>query len=166
MSIQCFGYFINPWSRHLRSSVELLRRSFTTAQETGDLKYAVYACDRLVTILLAVGDPLGDVQREAENGLEFARKAKFGYVVDIIAGQLALIRTLRGLTSSFPPSTMRSSMRGGSSGTWRATRIWYSPGAGIGSGNCRRASCRRLCVRRCGGIEGRAASADAAVHGN
>jgi len=98
---QCFGYFINPWSRHLRSSVELLRRSFTTAQETGDLKYAVYSCDRLVTLLLAVGDPLSDVQREAEIGLEFARKAKFGYIVDIIAGQLALIRTLRGLTSSF-----------------------------------------------------------------
>ena len=60
---------------------------------------AVYACDRLVTLLLAVGDPLSDVQREAENGLEFACKGKFGYIVDIIAGQLALIRTLRGQTS-------------------------------------------------------------------
>jgi hypothetical protein len=40
------------------------------------------------------------VQREAENGLEFARKAKFGYVVDIIIGQLRFIRTLQGLTSS------------------------------------------------------------------
>jgi len=55
----------------------------------------------LVTLLLAVGDPLSDVQREAEIGLEFTRKAKFSYIVDIIAGQLALIRTLRGLTSSF-----------------------------------------------------------------
>jgi PAS domain S-box-containing protein len=98
---QCFGYFVNPWSRHLRTSIELLRRSFTTAQEVGDLKYAIYSCDRLVTFLLAAGDPLGDVQREAENGLEFARKAKFGYTVDIIAGQLALIRTLRGLSPSF-----------------------------------------------------------------
>ena len=97
---QCFGYFVNPWSRHLRSSVELLRRSFTTAQKAGDLKYAVYSCDRLVTFLLAAGDPLGDVQREAENGLEFARKAKSGYIVDIIVGQLRFIRTLRGLTPS------------------------------------------------------------------
>jgi predicted ATPase len=38
---ECFGYFVNPWLRHLRNSVELLRRSFTTAQEVGDLKYAV-----------------------------------------------------------------------------------------------------------------------------
>src|SRR5262249_33371053 len=66
----------------------------------GDLKYAAFFCDRLVTLLLAVGDPLDDVQREAETGLEFARKAKFGYVVDIIIGQLRFIRTLRGLTPS------------------------------------------------------------------
>jgi PAS domain S-box-containing protein len=97
---QCFGYFINPWSRHLRSSLELLRRSFHTAQEAGDIKYAVYSCDRLVTILLAAGDPLGDVRREAETGLEFARKANFGYIVDIIIGQLRFIRALQGLTTS------------------------------------------------------------------
>ncbi|MGA8477989.1 MAG: GAF domain-containing protein, partial [Chthoniobacterales bacterium] len=97
---QCFGYFINPWSRHLHSSLELLRRSFTAAQEAGDLKYAVYACDRLVTILLAAGVPLGDVKREAETGLEFARKAKFGYIVDIIVGQLRFIRALLGMTAS------------------------------------------------------------------
>ena len=97
---QCFGYFIIPWSRHLRTSVELLRPSLTTAQEAGDLKYAAYSCDRLVTVRLAVGDPLGDVQREAENGLEFARKAKFGYIVDIITGQLGFIRALMGLTAS------------------------------------------------------------------
>jgi PAS domain S-box-containing protein len=97
---QLFGYFINPWSRHLRTGLGLLRRSFTTAQEVGDLQYAVFSCDRLVTLLLAAGDPLSVVQREAENGLEFARKARFGYVVDIIIGQLRLIRTLRGLTPS------------------------------------------------------------------
>ncbi|HET9376995.1 MAG TPA: AAA family ATPase [Chthoniobacterales bacterium] len=104
---QCFGYFVNPWSRHLRTGLGLLRRSFTTAQEAGDVKYAVFSCDRLVNLLLAAGDPLDVVQREAENGLEFARKANFGYVVDIIIGQLRLIRTLRGLTpnlSSFNDS--------------------------------------------------------------
>ena len=97
---QCFGYFISPWSSHLRSSVELLRRSFSTAQDMGDLKYAVYACDRLTTVLLAAGEPLAEVQRQAECAIEFARKAKFGYIVDIIVGQLRFVRTLRGLTPS------------------------------------------------------------------
>jgi predicted ATPase/signal transduction histidine kinase len=97
---QCFGYFISPWSKHLRVSVELLRRSLATARQTGDLKYAVYGCDRLTTVLLAAGEPLAEVQRQAENAIEFARRAKFGYVVDIIVGQLRFIRTLRGLTPS------------------------------------------------------------------
>jgi signal transduction histidine kinase len=95
---QCFGYFISPWSTHLRGSVELLRRSVATARQAGDLKYAVYGCDRLTTVLLAAGEPLVEIQREAENAIEFARRAKFGYVVDIIVGQLRFIRTLRGLT--------------------------------------------------------------------
>src|SRR5262249_36732527 len=64
-----------------------------------------FFCDRLVTFLLAVGAPLGDVQREVENGLEFARKAKFGYVVDIIIGQLRFIRTLRGLPRASSPAS-------------------------------------------------------------
>jgi PAS domain S-box-containing protein len=98
---QCFGYFVSPWSKHVRTGLGLLRRSFTAAQEAGDLKYAVYSRDRLITFLLAAGDPLGDVQREAEDGFEFVRKAKFGYIGDILAGHLRLIRLLRGLTPSF-----------------------------------------------------------------
>jgi predicted ATPase/signal transduction histidine kinase len=96
---QCFAYFINPWSRHLDTSLELLRNSFATAQEAGDLKYAAYACDRLITILLASGAPLGSVRREAEHALEFARKSGFSYLVDIIIGQLRFIRALLGLTA-------------------------------------------------------------------
>jgi predicted ATPase len=97
---QLFGYFVNFWSRHLRTSLGLLRDSFATAKEVGGLKYATFSWERLVTFLLAVGDPLEVVQRETENGLDLARKAKFGYVVDILIGQLRFIRTLRGLTSS------------------------------------------------------------------
>ncbi len=96
-----FGHLINPWTRHLRTGVELLHRGFDAAQETGDLTYACYICNCLVTLLLAAGDPLADVQREAERSLAFVRKAKFGLVVDIITGQLRLMRTLRGLTPDF-----------------------------------------------------------------
>jgi predicted ATPase/signal transduction histidine kinase len=97
---QCFAYFISPWSRHLRYSLELLRQSFGSALATGDLKYAVFSCDRLVTMLLGAGEPLNDVQEDAEVGLEFVRKAKFGFVADIILGHLRFIRALQGLTKS------------------------------------------------------------------
>ena len=55
----------------------------------------------LITNLLAAGDPLVEAQREAEQGFAFVRKMGFGLVIDIIATQLALIRTLRGLTPKF-----------------------------------------------------------------
>ncbi len=60
-----------------------------------------YICNHLNSDFLFAGDPLPDVQREAENGLEFAEKALFGLVVDIITTQIALIRSLRGLTPEF-----------------------------------------------------------------
>jgi hypothetical protein len=55
----------------------------------------------LNTNLLAAGDPLAEVQRAAETGVEFATKIQFGLVIDYIAAQLGLIRTLRGLTATF-----------------------------------------------------------------
>jgi PAS domain S-box-containing protein len=96
-----FGNLVMPWTRHIRTGRELVRRAFDAATKIGDLTFAAYSCNNLNTNLLACGDPLGDVQREAENGLEFARKAHFGLVIDIIAAQLGLIRTLRGLTPEF-----------------------------------------------------------------
>jgi len=96
-----FGNLVIPWTRHIQTGRVLVRRAFDAANKIGDLTFAAYSCNNLNTNLLATGDPLGDVQREAENGLEFARKARFGLVIDIIIGQLRLIRTLRGLTPQF-----------------------------------------------------------------
>lgn len=97
----CFGNIVLPWSRHAREGRPLLRRAFDAANRIGDLTFAAYSCNQLITNFLTVGDPLAEVQPEAENGLAFARKARFGLVVDLIVVQLALIRSLRGLTSKF-----------------------------------------------------------------
>ncbi|WP_437747614.1 AAA family ATPase [Sorangium sp. So ce1504] len=96
-----FWYAVNPWTRHVRTSLDPLRRAFHAAQEAGDLTYSSYLCDALISLLLIEGDLLGEVQREAERALEFTRKAKFGLIVDSITGKLRLIRTLRGLLPDF-----------------------------------------------------------------
>jgi PAS domain S-box-containing protein len=96
----CFGGFVVPWTRHIRTGRDLLHRGLQAANKTGDLVYA--ACGHhLTTNLLATGEPLADVQREAENRLAFAQKARFEFLIDIAATQLELIRTLRGLTPTF-----------------------------------------------------------------
>ena len=96
-----FGCAVMPWTKHVRAGRDLLRRAFEAANKSGDLTYAVYSCFQLITNLLAAGDALIEVQREAEHGLAFAQKARFGLIIDIVATQLGLIRTLRGLTPKF-----------------------------------------------------------------
>src|SRR4030095_2104611 len=96
-----FGNSIMPWTKHVRTGRDLVRRAFDVANAIGDLAFGTLSYTYLITHLLAAGDPLVDVQREAEEGLAFAEKARFGLVIDIIAAQLGLIRTLRGLTPVF-----------------------------------------------------------------
>jgi PAS domain S-box-containing protein len=96
-----FGNFVMPWTRHVRTGRDLVRRAFDIANKAGDLTFAAYSRNNLNTNLLAAGDPLAETQREAEQGLDFAQKARFGLVIDIITTQLGLIRMLRGLTPTF-----------------------------------------------------------------
>jgi PAS domain S-box-containing protein len=96
-----FGCFVLPWTRHVRAGRDFLRHALQTANQMGDLVYVAYSGDHLTTNLLAAGDPLDDAQREAEIGLAFAQKARFGPVIDRMSAQLGLIQTLRGLTPTF-----------------------------------------------------------------
>jgi predicted ATPase/signal transduction histidine kinase len=97
----CFAIFALPWMKHVRACRNLLRRAFEAAIRNGDLTYAAYTCNNLNSDLLFAGEPLPEVQAEAEHGLAFARKAQFGLVIHDITAQLALIRMLRGLTPKF-----------------------------------------------------------------
>ena len=97
----CFVNFVVPWTKHVRACRDLLRRAFDAANQVGDLVMGAGACSALNSYLLFAGDPLPDVQGEAERGLAFAEKARFGFVIDLITTQLALIRMLRGMTRKF-----------------------------------------------------------------
>ncbi|WP_445819627.1 trifunctional serine/threonine-protein kinase/ATP-binding protein/sensor histidine kinase [Bradyrhizobium sp. ISRA442] len=96
-----FGTMVIPWTRHVREGRGLTRRAFEAASQSGDLNFAAYCCNQLNTNLLAAGDPLSEVQDEAERGLAFVQKMRFDLAIDHIRTQLGLIRTLRGLTPTF-----------------------------------------------------------------
>ncbi|HSK01122.1 MAG TPA: GAF domain-containing protein, partial [Kofleriaceae bacterium] len=89
---------IMPWTKHLRASIELARRAFDAARETGDLMFAAYACIAPITLSCAAGAPLAAQEREAEAALAFLHKLKFGLMIDVASAQLQLIRSLRGKT--------------------------------------------------------------------
>jgi PAS domain S-box-containing protein len=95
-----YGVYTLSWTRHWRMARESIRQGFDAANAIGDVTWAAYSWHNLIGNLLAAGDALAEVEREAERGLAFARKLRFGLVVDNIATQLALIRTLRGSTAT------------------------------------------------------------------
>ncbi|MEA2963180.1 MAG: hypothetical protein QOI46_3278, partial [Alphaproteobacteria bacterium] len=96
-----FAVHVAHWTQPLQTSRAYLRRAFQAALDAGDLSYAAYSCIDVITNRIANGDPLSDIEQEAEHGLEFARKVKFGLVSDGITGQFRLVRMLRGLTPDF-----------------------------------------------------------------
>jgi PAS domain S-box-containing protein len=83
------------------SMIEFTREAFRAATETGDLTYACYSVERSVTGPLLQNDPLDDVWRESERGLDFVRKAGFRDIADIVVSQQRFIATMQGRTASF-----------------------------------------------------------------
>ena len=97
-----FAFHLIPYAQHVRDARDFLHRAFEIANKVGDLVFmGWYRGLCLTENLLASGDPLVEVQREAERGLAFAQKGQLGHVVSIIQTHLELVRTLRGLTRKF-----------------------------------------------------------------
>ena len=96
-----FGAHVIPWSKDIHASPSVLRRAFETANQSRDITFAQYSLFNLTSVLLATGECLADVQQEAESSLEFARRVPYAAVIDIVSTQIALTRSLRGLTSEF-----------------------------------------------------------------
>jgi PAS domain S-box-containing protein len=93
-----FGNAINPWTRHVRTSLDLLQTALNAANQRGHLTFAAYSYTQLIAAHLFAGDSLDELQRFADSGLAIVQQTGFGTGVDLILGHLGLIRALRGLT--------------------------------------------------------------------
>ncbi|WP_246257755.1 trifunctional serine/threonine-protein kinase/ATP-binding protein/sensor histidine kinase [Pararobbsia alpina] len=89
------------WTQPPQAAIDFIRMAFRAGIETGDLSNACYSCNHTITDLLLRGDHLDEVWQESERGLDFARKAKFRDVVDIIVSQQRFIDNMRGRTAHF-----------------------------------------------------------------
>ena len=111
---------------------DLLRRAFEAANRDRRPHVRGLQLLHLNTNLLAAGDPLAEAQREAEHGLRSRRRRSSALSIDIIAPQLGLIRTLRGLTPRFGcfDDGQFDELRFerhlcSESGSWRCAECWY-----------------------------------------
>ena len=88
-----------PWTRPLAEVVDPARRAYEMAKRHGEPAYAAFSCRSLISVFLALGHPLDQVEHEAQQGLEFV--LPFGFFLDRMSAPLALVRTLRGKTTKF-----------------------------------------------------------------
>jgi PAS domain S-box-containing protein len=96
-----FSTLVMPWSKHVTSCRSVIRRTFEVADSTHNRLLAVQNGNILLSNLLVAGDPLAEVEREAEVSLAFCRTAAFADYTDAVSTQAALIRSLRGCTRQF-----------------------------------------------------------------
>jgi PAS domain S-box-containing protein len=87
------------WVRPYRNVLDMLERGYREGLENGDLLWAVHSTTERTLLLLAAGEPLEDLQREVERGLDFARRVKFEEFADTHHILARVIQKLRGPTS-------------------------------------------------------------------
>ncbi len=89
------------WTQPIATAIDFTRMAFRTASETGDLTYACYSMSQAVASLLLRNDPLDVVWRESEMALEFARRARFHDMADVIVSQQRFVAAMQGRTATF-----------------------------------------------------------------
>jgi predicted ATPase/signal transduction histidine kinase/GAF domain-containing protein len=91
---------ISLWTQPITSAIEFRRAVIRNATETGELTYACYSMHHSITDSLLRNDPLDAVWRESELALDFARRAGFRDVVDLIVSQQRFIAAMQGHTAT------------------------------------------------------------------
>jgi len=94
-----FGDNINFYVHHVATDRDYILAAFRAATEAGDLPWACYSCNHIVTNMLSVGDPLDAVWQESERRLDFVRKAGDPNIADIIVSQQRFVQAMRGRTA-------------------------------------------------------------------
>src|SRR5262249_51530254 len=75
------GYHVLPWTGPVRAALSVEQRALELAQDAGDLLFAAFSRSHVISLRLAAGDRLDDVQAEAERHLASSRRAGFGLLV-------------------------------------------------------------------------------------
>ncbi len=96
-SMEILSYWTQPLSR----SLEHIRSAFQHAVPTGDFQTACYSCNHIVTDRFALGHDLEEVYQESIARLDFARKAGYQAVQQVIHHTQRYVQQLRGLSRDF-----------------------------------------------------------------
>jgi PAS domain S-box-containing protein len=95
-SVQMMTGLVAFWTRPVSTVVEYTRAALRSALELGDPSVMSYCAPQQIWSLLVRGDPLDQLLAECDRALAVVRKAKFGYIADMVLAQQRFVRQLRG----------------------------------------------------------------------
>lgn len=72
-----FGVFIIPWKEKIQNSVPYFQEAIRIGTETGNITWACYASNLLITILLSTGESLDNILADSLWRLDFVRRVRF-----------------------------------------------------------------------------------------
>ncbi len=101
---------VGVWTRPFDFALACARAALEESRADGDLAMACYACNHIVSDLLAMGTPLGQVAEEIERSIAFTRKAHFRDVEAILEVQRDFVRSLRDEGSPMAGTAPESAM--------------------------------------------------------
>ncbi len=86
---------IYVWNRDLRSAVEVMRNGVRAGLESGDLIFSCLCHYHVPLLRGAAGDPLGEVEAEAQRSVEYIRSAGYGPLADVPLAYRHFVRALQ-----------------------------------------------------------------------
>ncbi|MBB1249912.1 ATP-binding protein [Rhizobium sp. G21] len=82
---------VAPWTRSLPYALERVREALDAAHAAGDVGWMCYARNHLVSDLIAMGDEIPNIRREAEESIAVTRRFGYTDIEHILAAQLRLV---------------------------------------------------------------------------
>lgn len=84
-----------PWTRPFGYALERVYDAIAAAKAAGDLAMSCYARNHLVSDLIQMGRPLSTVEKDAQQGVEFARRLGFRDIEILIQAQHDFVRRMQ-----------------------------------------------------------------------
>jgi predicted ATPase/signal transduction histidine kinase len=94
--IHVVAQMVVAWTRPLTVAIEFLGTAFRAAVESGDVVFACYSLEHMLTDMLARGDNLDRLWVESVKAMDFAQKAKFFQVINVLSSTQDFIQSVRG----------------------------------------------------------------------
>lgn len=124
---------VAPWTRPLPYSLERVREALDAAHAAGDVGWMCYARNHLISDLIAMGEEIPNIRREAEESIAVTRRFGYTDIEHILAAQLRLVVDLsegQGNGQSMANLTQKAPVVSATTAFWVAfydgTTLYYN----------------------------------------